>query len=89
MEFEANFKFLKMDIIQRKNAEKLNEDEKNFISLHLLDDENNPCRFLVFNKEVIKNLLDMNLVGLQDLLIEFKLVFRNDMWQVQIIDLHY
>lgn len=87
MEYQEEFKFLNLEIVKRKNAEELKEEDRQFIKLNLLDKNYNPCVFFVFNKEVMKKLLNMELVGLQILEIHFELVYNNS-WNVKLVDVH-
>lgn len=87
MEYEEEFKFLNLEIVKRKNAEELKEEDRQFIKLNLLDKNYNPCVFFVFNKEVMKKLLNMELVGLQILEIHFELVYTKS-WNVRLVDIH-
>lgn len=85
MEYQEEFKFLKLEVMQRKNAEQLKEDERNFLVIRLLDKNNNPCRFFVFNKDVMKKVLAANYVGLQLLNIKFEVVYNNENWSVRLV----
>ena len=73
--------------MKKKNANVLPEDERNFIILNLLDKNNNPCRFFVFDKEVMKKILTSNFVGLQVLNVSFKLLYSNNTWNVRLVDI--
>lgn len=85
MKYQENFKFLKADLMKRKKTEE-NKTESEFMVLHLLDNENNPCRFFVFNKETIEKVKNYGFVGLQDVIISFELIFNNN-WNVKLIDI--
>lgn len=87
MRYTENFKFLKSEAIKRKNVEGSKEDQY-FVALNLLDDENNPCRFLVFSKDLVSRILNYNFVGLQDLSISFELVCNNGTWSVRVLDIN-
>ena len=86
MEYQENFKFLNLQIMQKKNQE-LKENERKFIVLNLLDNQNNPCKFFIFKTELVEKLLSLNLVGLQDLLIRFRLSYSNNIWNVNVLDI--
>ena len=88
MEFKEYFKFLKLEKVKRKNAEELNESERYFYTIQLLDSENNPCRFLIFNKDLINKVVSLQLVGLQDIVCYIKVSYSNDKWQVNLIDIN-
>lgn len=88
MEYQEMFKFLNLQIMQRKNAEKLPEDERNYIVLNLLDYNNNPCRFFVFNKKVIEKLLTKTRVGLEEMEITFSVSYIKDNWHVNLVDVN-
>lgn len=85
MKYEANFKFLKYNSMKRKITE-TNKKESEFIVLHLLDDENNPCRFFVFDEKVIDKIKSRNFVGLEDILVLFELTFSQN-WTVRLLDI--
>lgn len=87
MDFIEEFKYLNLELMKKKNANELPEDERNFIILNLLDKNNNPCRFFVFDKEVMKKILTSNFVGLQVLNVSFKLLYSNNTWNVRLVDI--
>ena len=87
MDFIEEFKYLNLELMKKKNANELPEDERNFIILNLLDKNNNPCRFFVFDKEVMKKILTSNFVGLQLLNVSFKLLYSNTSWNVRLVDI--
>lgn len=87
MRYTENFKFLKVEMIKRKKTEEVKE-EQYFVSLNVLDDENNPCRFLIFNKDLVARISNYQFVGLQELSISFELVFTNNNWSVRLLDIN-
>lgn len=86
MEVQTNFKFLNLQEIMRKNTSELADGEKSFIKLNLLDNQNNYCSFMIFNKSIKDKIIKMQLKSLQDLLIKFKVVYNNNNWQVLFVD---
>ena len=88
MEYEEEFKFLKIELIQRKNADELKEEDRKIIKLSLLDKNNNPCSFMIFNKDIIKKILSTTFVGLQLINVQFELVFNNNNWNVRLLNIH-
>lgn len=88
MEIQDNFKFLKLEQMKRKNPEELKEEERFFYILHLLDSENNPCRFFIFDNNLSRKIINKNFVGLQDVLINIKVTYRNDNWSVSLVDIN-
>lgn len=88
MEFNGIFKFLKLEQMKRKNSEELKEDEKYFYIMNLLDNNNNPCRFFIFNKELINKIINSGFVGFQDLNCTVKVSFVNNNWQVSLLDIN-
>ena len=86
MEYEEQFKFLNLQLIERKNASALKEEDSKFIRINLLDKLNNPCSFLIFNKELMTKVLSSNYAGLSDLTITFELVYNNN-WSVRVVDI--
>ena len=88
MEFKSNFKFLNLQVMQRKNANELPEDEKNYLIINLLDNGNNPCRFFIFNKDLMKKILSTSYLGLQELEIAFELNYSKDAWHVKVVDIN-
>ena len=91
MVFEEEFKFLKVDRRERKESEKLKDENKYYFVIHLLDKDNNPCSFFSFNSELNKNILaDLsNVKGLQDVLVKFELVFNNNNWNVRLLNIDF
>lgn len=88
MEFEGKFKFLKLEQMKRKNADELEEGERFFFIISLLDNYNNPCRFFIFNKDLINKIINSKFVGLQDVLCHIKVSFTNNNWQVNLVDIN-
>lgn len=86
MDVQTNFKFLNSQEIMRKNASELAVGEKSFIKLNLLDNQNNYCSFMIFNKSIKDKIMKMQLKPLQDIIVKFKVVFNNNLWQVQFVD---
>lgn len=86
MEFEEQFKFLNLQLIERKNASELKEEDRKFIKINLLDKLNNPCSFFIFNKDLMTKVLSNNYAGLSDLLVTFELVYNNS-WNVKVVDI--
>lgn len=87
MEFQTNFKVLKIDEIKRKNADKLPEAERVFLKLNLLDNQNNPCSIMVFGKDKIEKIANLKLKSLQDVVIAFRLAYNNNVWNLNFIDI--
>lgn len=81
MELQANFKFLNYELINRKN------NEGQFLKLNILDEKLNPCNFLSFDENLINKIKSIQFKSLQDILIKFELVFSNNMWRVNLIDI--
>ena len=88
MKYTENFKFLNIQVVKKRNASELEENERNFLIINLLDENMNPCKFLVFDKEIIVKALNSHYLGLQDLEISFELLFSNDNWHVKLIDIN-
>lgn len=80
MEFQENFKMLNFELRKRKDS------EERFIVLNVLDIKNNPCKFFVFNSDLVDKIVSSNFVGLQDVTILFRLSFSN-MWNVNLLDI--
>jgi len=87
MKCSNNFKFLNLQEIKRKNADELKEGEKTFIKLNLLDEGNNPCAFMVFDKEIKEGLLNNPITSLADICVNFDLTYNNNIWNVRVLDL--
>lgn len=85
MQFQEKFKFLNYQVINRKNAAELPEGEKSFVKLNLLDKENNPCAFMVFNNETIKKLQSAQLGSLAEISVIFEVVYNNNNWSVRMV----
>lgn len=88
MQYQEEFKFLNFEVMQRKNANELKEEDRNFLLIRLLDKNNNPCRFFVFNKDLMKKILAANYVGLQLLMITFEVSYKNENWTVRLVDIN-
>lgn len=88
MEFQEKFKFLNLQVIKKKNAEELPEDEKSFLKLNVLDKTNTPCAFMVFDKNVMKKILSSSYTSLSELSIVFDLTYTNDIWRVKLVDVN-
>lgn len=87
MKFQGDFKFLNLQVIKKKNAKELKEDEQNFIKLNVLDKDLNPCSFFIFSVDLIRKILEYNFSSLSDLSISFELSFNNNNWHVGVIDI--
>lgn len=85
MKYQENFKFLNLQVIQKKNAEELKEDERSFIKLNVLDADNNPCSFMLFNKDIMTKVLSNPIASLADVSVIFDLVYSNDRWNVRVV----
>lgn len=88
MEYQEMFKFLKLEQVKRKNADELSEGEKYFYTIYLLDSKNNPCRFFIFNKDLINKVLSLKLQGLQDVVCNIGVAYSNDSWRVNLLDIN-
>ncbi len=88
MEYQEEFKFLKLEVMKRKNTEELKEEDRNFIVINLLDPTNNPCRFFIFNKDLMKKVLSSTYSGLQLLQVKFEVVYSNNNWSVRVVDIN-
>lgn len=93
MKLRDEFKFLNIGSVKRKNVEGLKPEEQYFYIINLLDKENNPVRFFSFdnnlNNELTKNIQSGNIKGLQNVLVDFDLVFNNNNWNVKLNNLTY
>lgn len=87
MEFQTNFKFLNLQEITRKNAKELSEDEKTFIKLNLLDNQNNPCSFIIFDKNIKEKIRKLQLKSLIDLIVVCKVFYNNNKWNINLVNL--
>lgn len=86
MKLEQSFKFLKAELMKKKKTEE-NQKEIVFLILHLLDEENNPCRFFVFKEELVNKIVNCNFLGLQDVICTLELKFTNNNWSVNLINI--
>ena len=88
MVLEGEFKYLKLERRERKESEKLKEENKYYYILNCLDEDNTPVKFYSFNYETSSKLVSMlnDVKSLQDLLIKFSLDFSNNNWNVRLID---
>lgn len=85
MKIEQSFKFLKAELMKRKKTEE-NQKETEFLVLNLLDEDNNPCRFFIFNADLINKIVKSNFLGLQDVICTLELKFNNN-WSVNLLDI--
>ena len=81
MKYIENFKFLKAEEMTRK------ETGRRFIVLNVLDVDNNPCRFFVFDDVVVNKIIGFNLAGLQDVTVSFTLSCGQNGWSVHLDDI--
>ncbi len=88
MEINDVFKFLKLEQVKRKNADELKEGEKYFYTIQLLDSENNPCRFFIFNKDLVNKNVSLKIVGLQYVDVRISVTYSNDNWRINLIDIN-
>lgn len=86
MKYQDNFKFLNVQLMKRKKTEE-NKNVSDFLVLNLLDCDNNPCRFFVFNEDLYKKIIQSSYLGLQDVVIAFEVIFVNNNWNVRILDI--
>lgn len=93
MKIRDEFKFLNVSSVKRKNVEGLKPEEQYFYIVNLLDKENNPVRFFSFdnnlNNDLTKNIQSGNVKGLQNVLVDFELVFNNNNWNVKLDNLTF
>ncbi len=93
MKLSEDFKFLNLNAIRRKDAEKLKPEEQFFYTVNLLDHDNNPVRFFSFDNAVnislIKAINEGKLKGLQDCLVHFELAFSNNNWVVRLLNIEF
>lgn len=93
MVLEEDFKFLNLQSVRRKEAEKYKAEEQYFYILNFLDNDNNPVRFFSFNADLNNNLTyaiqNKLLVGLQNCLVKFDLNCNNGNWNVALKDVLY
>lgn len=88
MEHFGTFTFLGLEIKERKNADKLKEDERHYGILSLLDEKNVPCKFFIFKSEVLEKLLEIRFEALQKIEIKYEVVFINNSWNVRLVDIN-
>ena len=89
MHYQEKFKFLNLQVIKRKNVDSnLPEEKKSFLKLNLLDKENNPCSFIVFDESVMKKVLSNPYSSLADVSVIFDLIYSNNNWNVRLIDIN-
>lgn len=81
MKYQDNFKFLKAEQMKRK------DNGNSFLVLHLLDNENNPCRFFIFNADLMNKIVNSQLQGLQEITIAFTLAYGDKGWTVRVDDI--
>ena len=93
MKLRDEFKFLNVSSIKRKNTEGLKPEEQYFYIVNLLDKDNNPVKFCSFdnslNNDLTKNIQSGNVKGLQNVLVDFELIFNNNNWNVKLDNLTF
>lgn len=82
MKYCEKFKFLNMQLNKRKN-----DDQKYYLVVNLLDNENNPCKFFCFNDSAISTITSRTINGLQDVTVDFDLTYSQNSWNVRLNDL--
>lgn len=86
MEYSSNFKFLSLQEIGRKNTENLKENEKTFLKINLLDQDMNPCSFMIFGDKKDK-VINLGLTNLIDVIVTYKIIYSNNKWNVSFVDM--
>lgn len=86
MNFQNEFRFLNFQVIKRKNADELPEGQKSFVKVNLLDMQNNPCAFVIFDNTVIEKLKNSQIGSLGKIICSIDLSYSNDKWNVKLID---
>ena len=86
MEYSSSFKFLSLQEIERKNTENLKENEKTFLKINLLDQDMNPCSFMIFGDKKDK-VINLGLTNLIDVIITYKIIYSNNKWNVSFVDM--
>lgn len=93
MKLRDEFKFLNVNSVKRKNVEELKPEEQYFYIVNLLDKENNPVKFFSFdnnlNNDLTKGIQTGKIKGLQDVLVDFELIFNNNNWNVKLDNLTF
>lgn len=88
MIIQNEFKFLKLEQMQRKPKEEEKNVVKYYYVLNVLDADNNPVKFFSFNEDENAKLVTVlgSVKGLQDILIKFDLSFNNNNWNVRLLN---
>lgn len=86
MEYSSSFKFLNLQEIERKNTENLKENEKTFLKINLLDQDMNPCSFMIFGDKKDK-VINLGLTNLIDVIVTYKIIYSNNKWNVSFVDM--
>lgn len=82
MEHTNKFKFLKVDVIEKKDKTGI------FLKLHCLDDNANVLRFFIAKEEVIEKISNLKLVTLQDITVNYTVTQNEDNWNVRLNDIN-
>jgi len=85
MQLTENFKFLTCQKYEKQATEK--NKKISYLILNLLDSENNPCKFFVFDEKLRDLILATGFSGLQDLSVTISLKYSGDTWRVSIVDI--
>lgn len=81
MELQAIFKFLNYERITKKDG------KGEFIKLNFLDGNLTPCTFFSFDDELSNKITLSQLNAFQDITVKFSLVYSNNMWRVNLLDI--
>lgn len=80
MEFTEKFKFLKADVIEKKDKSGI------FLKVHAIDSNGNLYKFFVAKDEIIQKFGNQKLITLQDITINFTVTQNDDNWNVRMND---
>ena len=75
MEYSSSFKFLS-----------LQENEKTFLKINLLDQDMNPCSFMIFGDKKDK-IMNLGLTNLIDVIVTYNIIYSNNKWNVSFVDM--
>ena len=79
MKLLGEFTFLKMEQAKTK-------DSKTFLTIHLLDENLNSCKFFVFNSDFQNKLISMKLDSYKKIKACLDVSYFKDSWNVSLVD---
>ena len=86
MQIEKEFTLLH---ITKKNRTTKDNKNQDYLIIDVLDEELNPCKFFVFNEEIVNQILNdsANAKALQKVLIKCDFTYNGSLWNCNLIEM--